>query len=40
MCSSDLLLTPAITVFAGIVVGGLAYLVLTAVVSLNEVAFQ
>lgn len=34
------LLTPAITVFAGIVVGGLAYLVLTAVVSLNEVAFQ
>lgn len=34
------LLTPAITVFAGIVVGSLAYLVLSAVVSLNEVAFQ
>lgn len=34
------LLTPAITVFAGVVVGTLAYLVLSAVVSLNEVAFQ
>ncbi|MDQ0473533.1 type II secretion system F family protein [Labrys wisconsinensis] len=34
------LLTPAITVFAGAVVGGLAYMVLTAVTSLNEVAFQ
>ncbi|MGN8119801.1 type II secretion system F family protein [Labrys sp. 22185] len=34
------LLTPAITVFAGLVVGALAYLVLSAVVSLNEVAFQ
>ena len=34
------LLTPAITVFAGLVVGTLAWLVLSAVVSLNEVAFQ
>jgi general secretion pathway protein F len=34
------LLTPAITVFAGVVVGGLAYLVMTAVLSLNEIALQ
>ena len=34
------LLTPAITIFAGIVVGGLAYLVMTAVLSLNEIALQ
>jgi general secretion pathway protein F len=32
------LLTPAITVFAGFVVGGLAYLVMTAVLSLNDIA--
>jgi type II secretory pathway component PulF len=34
------LLTPSATVFAGLIVGGLAYLVVTAVLSLNEVALQ